>query len=196
MKTALIVIDAQKIYTDPESELFCVDSKATINRINKLIEKFKKRNLPIYYVRHIHKLDGSDIGHLFDFNGEYEGDFNFKESSKEVEYDDALTRIEGTKEIIKTRYSALIGTHLDKQLKKDGIERVVICGFMTNFCCESTARSALDLDYYVDFIMDATGTPGTENMNEDEIRKVVGEFMESGFARVLSTEKFLRKKEL
>ena len=186
MKTGLLVVDAQKIYTDQDSELFCEDSEATISRINKLINKFQNANLTIYYVRHVHKVDGSDIGHLFDFDGESEDDFNFKEGSEEVEYDDRLARIESAKEIIKTRYSAFIGTNLDQELKKEGIERVVICGFMTNFCCESTARNALDLDYYVDFVLDATGTPGTENMNEVEVRKTVGAFMESGFARVIS----------
>ena len=193
MKTALLVIDAQKIYTDPESELFCADSKATIGRINKLIDNFKKANLPVYYVRHVHKLDGSDIGHLFDFDGEADEDFNFREGSDEVEYDGAVPIINGAKEIIKTRYSAFVGTKLYEQLKKEGVARVVVCGFMTNFCCESTARNALDLDFYVNFVLDATGTPGTENMDENEVRKIVGEFMESGFARVMSTAEFLKR---
>ena len=37
---------------------------------------------------------------------------------------------------------------------------------MTNFCCESTARYAHDVDFHVDFISDATGTPGTDNLSE------------------------------
>ncbi len=191
MKTALIVIDVQKIYTDPDSEMFCEDSKATVTRINNLIENFRKNGSPIYYVRHVHKLDGSDTGHLFDFDGEAEEDFNFKEGSSEVEYDGALIRAEDSIEFVKTRYSAFANSKLNEQLKEDGVKRVVICGFMTNFCCESTARNALDFDYYVDFIIDATGTPGTENMDENEIRKVVGELMESGFARVLSTDEYI-----
>ena len=61
---------------------------------------------------------------------------------------------------------------------------------MTNFCCESTARHAHNLDYYVDFVLDATGNPGTESMNEDAVRKAVGDFMRGGFARVLSASDY------
>lgn len=190
-KTALLVIDAQNIYTDPNSALFCADSKATIQRINKLITLFKEKERPVIYIRHAHKTDGSDLGRLFDFTGTPEPDFNFKEGSDEVEFDKNLLQPKDSLVITKTRYSSFAGTNLDNELKKLGVNRVVICGFMTNFCCESTARSALDLDYYVDFISDATGTPGTETINENEMRRVVGELLSAGFARVYETEAYI-----
>lgn len=193
MTSALLVVDAQKVYTDPESELYCQDAASTIKRINSLIEKFKQKKAPIFLIRYIHKQDGSDLGRMFDYSGEPEEDFNFKEGSEEVEYDNNLIRPKGAVEIIKTRYSAFAGTDLGKKLDKLGVERVVICGFMTNFCCESTARTAHDNDYFVNFIVDATGTPGTETMDEEEIRKIVGEFMEAGFACVMSTEDYLKQ---
>ena len=192
MSRSLLVIDPQKVYTEPESEMFCKDAKATIKRINTLIQEFQKHKAPIFLVRHIHKVDGSDLGRMFDYTGEPEEDFNFKEGSEEVEFDQELIRPAGVPEIIKNRYDAFAGTDLDKKLKKAGVDTVVICGFMTNFCCESTARSAHDRDYYVDFILDATGTPGTDNMDEKKIRKVVGELLESGFARVATTEEYLK----
>ena len=78
MSDALLVIDAQKVYTDPESELYCTDNEATIRNINHLIKHFEGRKSPIIFVRHVHKADGSDIGHLFDATGEQAEDFNFK----------------------------------------------------------------------------------------------------------------------
>ena len=66
---------------------------------------------------------------------------------------------------------------------------------MTNFCCESTARDAHDRDYFVDFIIDATGTPGTDNFNERKIRKIVSELLSSGFARIKTTKEYLNKGE-
>lgn len=193
-KSALIVVDAQKIYTDPESEMFCQDAEETIQRINKLVQWYQTNNQMIVYVRHQHKVDGSDLGRLFDFLDDPVEDFNFKEGSVEVEYDDNLLRSDNVIEIVKTRYSSFIGTDLDKLLRSEQIEKVVICGFMTNFCCESTARSGHDLDYYVDFVLDSTGTPGTENMAENEIRVAVGEFLSEGFARVSSTDEWLAEK--
>jgi nicotinamidase-related amidase len=191
MKKALIVIDVQKIYTDEESELYCEDSAKTLENINKIISEFEKGKEPIYLIRHVHKVDGSDLGRMFDFSGEPEEDFNFKEDSDEVEYDDRLIKSKNFIEIIKNRYSAFEGTDLEKHLKKAKVEGIVICGFMTNFCCESTARSAHDKDYFVDFVLDATGTPGTDNIDEKEMRIFVGECLENGFSRVMSTEDFI-----
>ncbi|MFZ2874523.1 MAG: isochorismatase family cysteine hydrolase [Phycisphaerales bacterium] len=194
MSTALLVIDAQKIYTTPGSDLHCADAKGTLKRINELIRLFEARSDPLVFVRHVHKKDGSDLGRLFDFSGEAEEEFNFVEGSQEAEYSEGLVRPAGSSELVKNRYSAFAGTKLDQQLRKLGVDKVAICGFMTNFCCESTARSAHDLDYYVDFIVDATGSPGTENMDEKEIRKVVGELLGAGFAVVSKTAAYLKKR--
>lgn len=196
MKRALIVLDAQRVYTDPESDYFCKGASTTIGRINKLIESMSKRKEMVVLVRHVHKDDGSDIGHLFDFAGEPEDDFNFKEGTAEVEYDTALFRPKGVREIIKYRYLAFQRTVLDSMLHEAGIQKVVICGFMTNFCCESTAREALDRDYYVDFVTDATGTPGTDKFDQTEVRKIVAELLGAGFARIVTTKKFLSDQEI
>ena len=152
MKIALLVIDPQKIYTDTDSDMFCTDATRTIARINSLIEDAHSREHKVVFVRHMHKADGSDLGRLFDFTGEAEDDFNFKDDSDAVQYDDRLHGLSGAVEIVKNRYSAFAGTNLHEILRKSGVQKIAICGFMTNFCCDSTARDALDLDYYVDFI--------------------------------------------
>jgi nicotinamidase-related amidase len=191
MRGALIVLDAQQIYTDKESELYCRDAGKTIDNINSLIQQMTKRGQLVILVRHIHRVDGSDIGRHFDFTGEAEEDFNFKEGSKEVEFDKRLMRPSNALELRKNRYSAFAGTNLEDILRQNSIEKVIICGFMTNFCCESTARDALDRDFYVDFIIDATGTPGTDKLNQKQVRDVVSELLGSGFARVLRTREIL-----
>lgn len=189
-RTALLVIDVQRIYTDPKSELSCARADKTLGNINKLVEQFELHELPIVLVRHIHKLDGSDLGRMFDYAGPAE-DFNFKAGTSEVEYTPTLRRPKAAIEIAKTRYSAFADTHLDRILRDRGVDRVAICGFMTNFCCDSTAREAHDKDYFVDFVVDATGTPGTENMNQSRIRDAVSELLSSGYAQVFSTKQYL-----
>ena len=190
--TALLVIDAQRIYTDPQSELFCKNSDKTLSNINRLIKVFLAIKNPIVFIRHVHALDGSDLGRMFDYAGEFE-DFNFKSGSPEVEYAPDLKRQDGVTEITKTRYSAFQKTDLDSILRKKGVTRIVVCGFMTNFCCESTAREAHDRDYYVTFIPDATGCPELPRMPQKRIREVVGALLEAGFATVTSTSDFIRK---
>lgn len=192
MKHALLVIDVQRIYTSKSSEMFCRDAEKTVARINKLIDAFESKKAPIVYVRHQHRRDRSDIGNLFNFDGGEVEEVNFIEGSEEVKYDGKLRLVPNHIEIVKTRYSAFPGTELATMLRKQGVRRVVVAGFMTNFCCESTARSAFDLDFFVDVIIDATGTPGTENYNQAKIRKESAEILSAGFARVSTTEKYLK----
>ena len=195
MKQALIVLDVQRIYTDKESELYCKEAGRTIDKINKLIQQMTDLGQLVVLVRHMHKLDGSDLGRLFDYTGEAEEDFNFKEGSEEVEFDSRLLRPDNALELKKNRYSAFAGTDIESILKGEGIKRVIICGFMTNFCCESTARDALDRDFYVDFVIDATGTPGTDKFDQKQIRDIVADLLAAGFARVMTTKEILSQLE-
>ncbi len=195
MKTALLVIDVQSIYTEESSALYCKQAQKTLSNINKLVERFEHDGNPILLIRHIHKPDGSDLGHMFDFAGPV-GDFNFKGGTKEVEFSAGFRRPQNALELVKTRYSAFAGTDLDQTLKKIAVGRVVICGFMTNFCCDSTARDAHDLDYFVDFVTDATGTPGTAHMNQAKIREVVSALLSEGYAEVFTAGSYLKKLSL
>jgi nicotinamidase-related amidase len=128
---------------------------------------------------------------MFDYLGEAAEDFNFKDGSEEVEYDARLTQPLRARHFTKNRYSAFVETPLSTLLDEANVDTLVICGFMTNFCCDSTAREAHDRDYFVDFVVDATGTPGTETLDENEIREVVSDLLGEGYARVVTTAELL-----
>ena len=189
--TALLIIDPQRVYTDPDSELYCADAAATIDRINQITGVASRLGWTVVIVRHIHKADGTDLGRMFDFGGDDSGDFNFRQGTDDVECDARLAVPAGASEVTKNRYSAFVGTNLDRILTKQSVSRVVITGFMTNFCCESTARDAHDRDYFVDFITDATGTPGTPSIDEEHMRTFVADCLAAGIARVFSTDEYL-----
>ncbi len=59
--------------------------------------------------------------------------------------------------IEKRRFSAFIpGTcDLDAQLRARGVDTLIITGTLTNCCCESTARDAMQMNYRVIFASDA-----------------------------------------
>lgn len=188
MKKALLVIDAQKIYTDESSDYYVENQATVISNINKLIKKYQKDSL-IVYIAHKNKADGSDSGRMYDYAGE-DGEVEFVEGSEAVEYDTNLLIVKG-EHIVKHKYDSFVGTGLYELLKKHGVERVVIVGFMTNFCCESTARSAHDLDFYVDFVRDATGTPGTEECSPEILIETTCSTINGGFGLVVATEDLL-----
>jgi ureidoacrylate peracid hydrolase len=191
--SALLVIDAQKVYSLNHSRLKVNNVESIVENINKIIRYFENKNLPIIYIRHLHNPDGSDAGRMYDFS--FSGKtrkIGFRKGSLETEYIDDLIIIKGAPEIIKNRYNAFFNTNLANILNKLNINQVVIVGFMTNFCCESTARDAHDRDYYVDFIIDATGTPGLEKLNQDQIKLASVQTLSAGYAHILKTEEFLK----
>ena len=56
-------------------------------------------------------------------------------------------------------YDAIHESSLHSRLQEWGVNTVVISGWDTNVCCDSTARAAFFRDYRVVFLSDGTGTP-------------------------------------
>jgi ureidoacrylate peracid hydrolase len=80
------------------------------------------------------------------------------------EVDPAMEVKAGDIIVDKTRFSALIPEtcDMDAQLKARGIDTLIITGTLTNCCCESTARDALQMGYKVIFMSDANATLSDE----------------------------------
>nr|WP_318383525.1 isochorismatase family protein [uncultured Enterobacter sp.] len=55
-------------------------------------------------------------------------------------------------------HNAFTDTGLDRWLRAQEINHVIICGLRTEQCCETTARVASDLGYQVTFVSEATLT--------------------------------------
>lgn len=87
----------------------------------------------------------------------------------------------------KISYDAFLHTNLEEYLRERSISTVVICGVMTNLCCETTARSAFCRDFNVWFPHDANGTV------DDSMQLRTLKNLEFGFASVLSTEAILKE---
>lgn len=87
----------------------------------------------------------------------------------------------------KTRFSAMIPDTctMDAQLKARGIDTLIITGTLTNCCCESTARDALQMGYKVIFLTDANATLSDEEQNATLIS------MYTIFADVMDTQRLL-----
>ncbi|QEW23351.1 Peroxyureidoacrylate/ureidoacrylate amidohydrolase RutB (plasmid) [Paracoccaceae bacterium] len=67
----------------------------------------------------------------------------------------------------KTRFSGMIpGTcEMDDTLKARGIDTMIITGTLTNCCCESTARDAMQMGYNIIFVTDGNATLTDEEHN-------------------------------
>ncbi len=152
-KSALLVIDMQKFFLDPDSPTFTCGGQAIIPNVKRLIEAFRAANRPVIYTCHVHHPDGLDVGIL---QWWWEG--MCIEGTPESEVCDELAPVNNEKIIYKHRYSAFYNTDLETVLRCLDIKDIVIAGIMTNICCETTARDAFLRDYRVFFTADATGS--------------------------------------
>lgn len=87
----------------------------------------------------------------------------------------------------KTRYSGFIpGTcQMHEALQARGIDTLIITGTLTNCCCESTARDAMQMGYKIIFLSDANAALSDAEHNATLIS------MTTIFADVMSTTELL-----
>lgn len=149
---ALLVIDMQNYFIHPDSASYIPAGSAILPNVKKLITSFREAKRPVIYTAHVHQPDGSDVGIM----GWWWGDM-IREGHPEAEIYSSIAPQPGEKVIKKHRYSAFYNTDLETILRCGKIEDLVICGVMTNLCCESTARDAYYRDYRVFFMADANG---------------------------------------
>ncbi|CAM4217577.1 isochorismatase family protein [Nocardiopsis rhodophaea] len=76
-----------------------------------------------------------------------------------------LTPEPGDLLITKRQWGAFTGTELDLQMRRRGIEELVLTGVATNLAVESTARFAYELGYDVVVAEDATSTFSAEHQD-------------------------------
>jgi len=108
---ALLVIDVQNVLVNGS---LCED---TLEKIEKLIQRFKRENKPVLFIQHLEEQPES---------------FFYKEKEEAKIISKFHPYIETI--ITKTTPSAFYQTNLQKVLEQLGVERVVITGFNTEFC--------------------------------------------------------------
>jgi ureidoacrylate peracid hydrolase len=156
-KCALLVIDMQKFFLDPQSPSFTCGGLAILPLLQSLINTFRQNDRPVIYTRHVHHPDHIDSGIM---GWWWKG--MCIEGTPESEIHGDLAPQAKEKVILKHRYSAFYNTDLETVLRCLQIEDLLITGIMTNMCCESTARDAYYRDYRVFFLADGTGSINEE----------------------------------
>lgn len=77
-------------------------------------------------------------------------------------YPQALGKAESDLEVTKRQWGAFYGTDLELQLRRRGIDTVVLCGISTNIGVESTARNAWELGFSLIIAEDACSAASDE----------------------------------
>ena len=127
MKPALLVIDVQKEFFKPGS-VAAQSLAGAIEYINAAIALFRARGLPVISVQHVDKSENLVPGvEGFDLPG-------------------TLKILPSDLHIHKTYGNAFHKTPLAEELRKLGVDTVILTGFCAEYCVLSTCRGADDQD--------------------------------------------------
>lgn len=138
-ESTLIMIDCQNTYTRGVMELDGV--QAALDEAAALLERARIAGIPIIHIQHN---DGP--GSLYDIEGE---------SGAIV---DRVTPREGEPVVVKSYPNSFVQTDLDQRLRSIDASHLVLAGFMTHMCVNSTARGAFNLGYAPTVVAAATAT--------------------------------------
>jgi nicotinamidase-related amidase len=194
-RTALLVIDVQREYFDPDGPAFVEHAADIVPNVNRLLEAFHRASLPVVFMEHAHRADGSDAGRMGDFSAPEEED-SFVEGTARVAFIADLDKRPRDAEVVKRRYSSFLNTDLETLLRTAGVRAVVICGLMTSFCCETTARDAHGRDYETLFVADAVEGPDLEapdgrTVPHDQVLASTLTALRAGFAEIVTTDEVI-----
>jgi nicotinamidase-related amidase len=89
--------------------------------------------------------------------------------------------------ITKRQWGAFYGTARDMQLRRRGVQTIVLGGIATNIGVESTARAAYELGYHQVIVEDATASTVSTTMHEFAHRNIFPRI-----AQVRKTDEVLR----
>lgn len=174
MKTALLVVDMVKDFTDPDGLVFYPQNREVLPVIAKLVDYFHETDRTVIFMRHSYRKDKYDRN-LVTMRP------NCIEGTGGDEIDAMLTVLDKDYQIKKRRYSAFFGTDLDLVLRENKIERVVIVGTKTNCCIRASVTDAYYLDYRVVVASDcvATNSEVVNQVHLEDISKYFGKVMTS-----------------
>ncbi len=176
-ESALIVVDMQEDFVNPNNPMCVPEAYRQVPRIKTLIEACRDIGVPVIYSAH--NIAGDCCADFYEYWDPVAAGA-IKEGSEGADIYHEIYPKPGERVIrVKHTYDSFAGTDLDYVLRDQDIKTIIICGTLTNFCCESTARTGYFLNYHVVFGSDVNATDNAM-AHHATIRT-----MRRGFARLM-----------
>ncbi|KAI4123979.1 MAG: hypothetical protein LQ347_005912 [Umbilicaria vellea] len=154
MTTALLIIDMQNFFLSM--------SNPCLQNILRLTTHFQNHSLPRIFTQHghtaaeLHPPFSNQLVRKWGPSGSIAvgtSDWELLPEMKTASSEDGCVTLVG-----KNTYDAFINTNLEQLLRERAVERVVVCGVMTDCCCDTTARAAFNRGFETWLVDDACGT--------------------------------------
>jgi len=171
MKSALVVIDVQKDYQAGGGLEIKGFNKAATNIAN-LLAWARSGNADIFHIQHISADKNDD---------------SFAPDTPGSAFADGFSPLEGEFSFIKNKPSAFTAEGFATAIINGTYDQIILCGFSSFLCCDSTARDAYHRGYNVLFVDDAIGEFAFNGMTEEELHTYACAVMGLMFATVLKT---------
>ena len=135
----LIMVDCQNTYTRGVMELDGV--QAALDQAAELLDRARSAGIPVIHIQH----DAGE-GSPYDVRAEIGAIV------------DRVAPRDGEPVIVKHFPNAFVQTDLEERLKAGNASELLLAGFMTHMCVNSTARGAFNLGYAPTVVAAATAT--------------------------------------
>ena len=178
-KTALVVIDLQEGILPFAGGPHRADD--VVERAASLAKKCRQQGSPVVMVR---------VGWSADFAEALKQPVDAQAGAPTLpenwwSYPLALEKQASDIEVTKRQWGAFYGTDLELQLRRRGIDTIILCGISTNIGVESTARNAWELGFNLILVEDACSA-ATAEQHQGSMTHIFPRI-----ARVRSTEEVL-----
>ncbi|SRR6266496_1549746 len=153
-KSALIIVDVQNDFC-PGGALAVARGDEVVAPLNKLIKEFLERGAPVFKTRDWHP---AQTKHFAEYGGTWP--VHCVQGTWGAEFHPTLIDDPRIQVISKglgdeDSYSAFDGTDLASQLRKLGVEKVLVGGLATDYCVKNTVLDALKEGFAVKALIDA-----------------------------------------
>lgn len=164
-RAALIVIDPQHDFCSPRGAMaqrFGFDMKEigeAVPRLNELIETCRTTGVAVVWVREIFA-DDKMLPNQKAIWGAGDDIWLIREDGHGIDwYDQMIAPRDDESVITKWQYDGFADTELHLLLQSRGIDTLLMTGFTTNVCVETTARHGYMKGYHIVLVSDCAGAP-------------------------------------
>ena len=176
MKTGLLLIDLQLDYF-PGGRMALDGAKDAVFAAARLLAAFREAEWPVCHIQHISSRAGATF---------------FLPGTSGIDIHPAVKPNENEPIIEKHFPNSFRETELMKHLRSNQIERLVICGMMTNMCIDATVRAAYDQGFDCMVAHDACAARSLEfsgrGVQAGDVHAAFLAALQGIYARVLSVD--------
>lgn len=150
MKTAVLIIDMQEKVYNGEPKPY--EAAAVIERINSVTAMARQAGMPVIFSQH-------EVAQFLEFD------------SEGWQLVSGLVVEEGDQRLRKAAGDVFLNTDLHERLQAMAVNTLIIMGYASEICVDSTTRRAVGLGYKVVLVSDAHTTTDKAHLSAVQIRE-------------------------